>query len=158
AQVLLADHLLDDRTRQRLGLCARLAGLAADELERLPARPCGFRVLARATLLGGALASELALPLGAGALVRVQRGVDDVVLGRQRVRDGVDGVGVVERGVVGGVVAACRQRPGQRRRRRRVERRVALLRAPAHGGHAERADRRELLRGRNAKAAERKRV
>nr|HET7859644.1 hypothetical protein [Caldimonas sp.] len=56
AEVLLADHLLDDRARQRLGLRARLAGLAADEIERLLARPRRLGVLARAALLGGALA------------------------------------------------------------------------------------------------------
>ena len=60
AQVLLADHLVDDRARQRLGLRARLLRLGGHEVERLAAGCAPPRVLARAALLGVALARELA--------------------------------------------------------------------------------------------------
>ena len=112
AQVLLADHLVDDRARQRLGLLARLLRLAGNEVERVAAGARGLAVLARAALLGVALARELARPLGLGALRRMGGGADDVVVDRQRVRHGVDGIGVAEAGVVGGVAGAIGSGPG----------------------------------------------
>ena len=64
---------------------------------------CGLAVLARAALFGVALARELAGAFGLRPLRRMGGGADDVVVDRQHVRDGVDGIGVAEAGVVGGV-------------------------------------------------------
>ena len=161
AELARVDHLVDQGAGQLLGLRLGLARLAGDHLDRLPAQARGLAVLPLADLLRLALRLQSAAMRADRPIVGRRLGCAELV-GRGVavglfVVGGLAGVGRgVGVGVVGGGTAGARQ---CRRRLAAVEQRqVAVLRAPAHPGEAERADRRHLRRRRDAKAAERKRV
>ena len=149
------------------GLGAGLGGPGRHQLEGLPAGARGLAVLPLAELLRLALRLEAQLPGDARALLG-----RDAAAGSSRPGSvaGSDGASATPRlsaatarappdsavGIVGGGLGRALRGAGQGAA---VEQReVAVLRAPAHPRQAERADRRHLRRGGDAKAAQRERM
>ena len=130
AQVLGAEHLVDQRPGQRGGVLGGLLRLARHQVGRELAFARSLGELTLAQLQCGALASELLAVFGAlGSLGRQ----------RDRRRSVIAGGGGRRRGHVGG-------------------RGLALFGVPAHLLEAERADRGDLLVRRNAELAQRERM
>ena len=161
AELVIAEHLVDQGLAQRLGLRPGFARPAGDELDRLPAGARRLAVLALAHLLRFALRVEAVAPRGARPLCGRSRRLGAAVEGAGPGRVGRRHVGL---GCRRGVGAPRIVRRGSRLGRRALQGlglercRVALQRAPAHALQAERADRRDLRRRGDAKAAEGKRM